>query len=391
MASIVNIFTGFTKSTAKSEALAAPEEVPFTSTGITNLYSKSTPDPKYLEYLQKLYETIAPNLSLGDAKHDFEFNQGNLEDPKFKQGFNYGIPNPSTQILDEAKALTSVIKKYVNNSVEFRNTSGDFSYVPIAVSNPGYTPQLTSYHTLTTISDHNYKVNYADVRQYGDFGPNQGILKSKYIDAPTFYGKLELPNNIGIVVDAASIGLYDILNNGHFAPPNTRPNVYYIYGPEVVNDPAGKKAPYSKEFSSSKGVNLVPCVPMETDITNNLYYNYSFKINLPDEGRDTCGTIIPDPNIFIPFYEQFFTCYQFRLSELKPSIKGRSKDYITNLNIFGKESNQIRALPDSKSKNDITIITSFLNLILEKIFGTSRATLSNEEKFQFSSALQQKR
>ena len=52
MASIVNIFTGFTKSTAKSEALAAPEEVPFTSTGITNLYSKSTPDPKYLEYLQ---------------------------------------------------------------------------------------------------------------------------------------------------------------------------------------------------------------------------------------------------------------------------------------------------------------------------------------------------
>jgi hypothetical protein len=96
------------------DASAQEELVPFTSRGITNLYSKSTPDPKYLEYLKKLYEILAPNLSLGDAKHDFEFNQGNLDDPKFKQGFNYGIPNPSTQILDEAKALTSVIEKYVN-------------------------------------------------------------------------------------------------------------------------------------------------------------------------------------------------------------------------------------------------------------------------------------
>lgn len=390
MASIVNIFTGFTK----KSPLAVPEEEPFISTGITNLYSKSTPDPKYLAYLRNLYQILAPNLSLGDAKHDFEYTLEQIRSDKFKQGFNYGIPNPtSPEILDEEAALTSVIERYVNKTDEFTNTRSDFSYVPITVSNPLYQQKLTSEHTLTTISGHNYKVNYADVRKYGTFGASEGVFKSKYIDAPEFYDKLGLPNNISIVVDAASIGLYDILNNGNFADATRpRPNVYYIYGPEVVNDPAGKKAPYSKEFSSTKGVNLVPCVPMESNINNNLYYNYSFKINLPEEPPDAkCGTITTDPNISIPFYEQFFTCYQFRLSELKPSIKGRSKDYITNLNIFGKENNQIRSLPDSKSKNDITIITSFLNFILDKIFGTTRGILSNEENFQFSSALQQKR
>jgi hypothetical protein len=108
-------------------------------------------------------------------------------------------------------------------------------------------------------------------------------------------------------------------------------------------------------------------------VDKNQYYNYSYEN--PDENT--------------PFIKQFYTNYQFQLSELKKSVKGRSLEYITILNIVGTTPGHFNSLPNSKSKNDITFLTSFLQKFLNKIKGIGAIT--PEQDFLFSSALQQKR
>ena len=84
--------------TVATPTVSSEDGVSFTSGGVTNLYSKNHLEPKYL---QTLYNELEPNLSLGDAKHDFGYTDAKMSDAKFQNGFNYGIPNPTTQIFNE--------------------------------------------------------------------------------------------------------------------------------------------------------------------------------------------------------------------------------------------------------------------------------------------------
>ena len=349
-----------------------PVEIPVHQGPVTNLYSKNA------DFSIDALNQLLSNLSVGDAKHDFGYTQDSLSNNKFKTSFSTGIAVPYSDILTEPECLNSVIKTYSSNGGA---TNRETQYIPIQVANPNYTPGTTSKHNITTVNGNEYQVNYTDVKPQVDkpatmIGKMASVAKnlikgSEVINAPTFYENLELnPNEkIAIVVDAASISLYDILNTGIF-PEGTRPTVYYVYAEEIVNDPATKKSPDAKEFSKETGVQFIPCMPIETN--KNLYYNYSYE----------------NPTENTPFIKQFYTNYQFQLSELKKSVKGRSLEYITNLNIFGGEGH-FNSLPNSKSKNDITFLTSFLQKFLDKIFGTG--TITAEQHFLFSSALQQKR
>ena len=339
---------------------------------VTNLHSKN-------RFSNQELTTVLSNLSVGDARHDFGFkvNGEELNNERFKNAFCYGISADYTATLNEAQCLASVVNSYTpNNGIPMVTRE----YSPIVVANPGYTSGRKSQHGITTVNGNSYQVNYMDVKATTEDTSILGTVKkklsetikgTKLIDAPTFYRDLSLntgPNEkIAIVVDAASIGLYDILNRGTF---EEKPVVYYMFGAEVVNDPATKKSPDAKEFKQRDGVEFIPCVPKE--INKNQYYNYSYEN--PDENT--------------PFIKQFYTNYQFQLSELKKSVKGRSLEYITNLNIFGGEGH-FNSLPNSKSKNDITFLTSFLQKFLNIIRGNGGITL--EQKFLFSSALQQKR
>lgn len=185
------------------------------------------------------------------------------------------------------------------------------------------------------------------------------------IDAPMFYDMLKLdPNqNIALVVDAASIGIFDILSRGTFTG-GIRPKVYYIYGPEVVNDPAKKKHPSAPEFTKTEGVLFIPCVSMNP---HDFVYCYDYK-------QDPTGL----------YLNKFFTSFEFGLSELQETVNGKTIDYTTDLTIKafdGGDKNKVKFIDesiDSKSKSDITFLTEMINMLRAAIAS------GNEKEFQYA-------
>lgn len=305
---------------------------------------------------------ILSKLAIGDTKHDFGYKVDELKNINFKDAYNSGIPQPynNEDVVDEEYCLQSVVKEISN---EEKN-----DYIPMKIANPNLEKKKDpNEHTIKTINDFNFVVNYCIVKDE----------KGKDINAEQFYTNLNLnkSRNIAIIVDAASIGLYEILNNGKF--DDVKPKVYYIYGPEVVNDPATKKGVDAKEFSQKDGVEIISCLPVETP---NYFesYNYSFNTSLTED---------------TPYLQQFFTNYTFKLTDLKTFVKGKSTEYITNLTIYGPGSKPI-PLPNSKSKNDISFLSSILNrfknLFTGGIFKTAKK-ITDDEQFLFSASLQQKR
>ena len=299
---------------------------------------------------------VLTKLAIGDTKHDFGYSVVDLKSIRFKTAYNSGIPQAyvDADVVDEEDCLKSVVKE-VQGVVKN-------DYVPMNIANPRLqTTTGPNSHTIKTINEFRFSVNYCIVKD-----------GSRDIDALEFYEKLELDTdrNIAIIVDAASIGLYEILNNGDFTG-RIKPKVYYIYGPEVVNDPATKKGVDAKEFSKSTGVELIPCLPVEIPIGFESY-NYSFSETIEDK---------------TPYLQQFITNYTFKLTDLKTLVKGKSKEYITNLTIYGDDVKAI-TLPNSKSKNDITFLSSILNRFLN-LFKTRKS--NTEESFLFAASLQQKR
>jgi hypothetical protein len=316
----------------------------------TNMYQKNI--------LSNLNQVLA-NLSIGDTKHDFGYQKTLLESISFKNAYNSGLPEGYNKIDDEEECVSNIIKSYTKENDKLEITDG--KYVPIESANPNLEKNKTTVHNINTINDYSYTVNYTVVKGKGE----------KEIDSNTFYKNLDLENDtdIAIVVDAASISLIDILSSGNIKLKGKRPNIYYIYGPEVVNDPATKKHPSSKEFIKETGVNFIPCVPINPA---SFVYNYSFTKN-------------PDENTL--YLEQFFTDYEFNLSEINTNSQYKAENYTTNLNIISNKNgkdNFNNVLIDSKSKNDI----NFLSVILQKLLG---ALGISQNKFLMSSSLQQKR
>ena len=316
------------------------------------------------------------SLSVGDSKHDFHYTMDILRSNGFKDAFNYGLPDGGgyndSDIMDEEQCLSSIIKSYTDKTGEHNS-----AYIPINVSNPSYNSGEFNEHQITTINGKTFTVNYTDVK------PNKQVLgfglAGKEITADIFFNKLGLNSfeNIAIVVDAASIGLFEILKTG----PQIGKNVYYIFGPEVVNDPATKKTPDSSVFynSGSKkysndGVKLFSCVPIQKN--NAIKFNYNFNP-------------IQSSLMSTPYLNQFYTKYNFVLSDIKENIQGKSREFITNLDIKGNGS-EINTLPNSKSKNDITYLESIIQKFLS-LFSSRPSGLTSDKKFLISSSLQQKR
>jgi len=320
----------------------------------TNMYNK-TPPPNLNQ--------ILANLSVGDTKHDF--GSSFISDQQ-KDDYNSGLPMKYTNIMDEPGCLNSVIKNYTIGSTVNTNNN---TYLPISIANPGYESGKNSQHTIETINGYNYTVNYTDVkpRVKGNEGTN--------ITGPQFFENLDITdNNIAIVVDAASIKLTEILSTGTFTT-GTRRNVYYIYGPEVVNDPATKKHPEDLIENNSNGVKFVPCISTNPQ---SFVYDYNF-------------TTYPSENTI--YLEQFFTKYNFALSEIIPASKGRSISYTTNLTISDKENGKnINPIIDSKSKNDITFLTKFISDAWSFLSNRKANTPEkSNNQFLLSSGYQQKR
>lgn len=368
--------------------------------------------------IEPILKQIAPN----DAQHDFGNDKPNTVGEK--TAYNKGLYRGSGNTINygtEAQSLASVVKTPTN-------------YTPITSANPNMDFCHSSSHPIETINSKNYTVKYADVKwmpsakkSYGTaeftkvkdeinakknadksttakkraemnaeidalkvnekkgFIENlkekidelRGVFKDQNakaeverheIDAPMFYEMMGININetIAIVVDAASIGLIEILSHGKFSRGN-RPTVYYIYGPEVVHDPATKKHPSSPEFKDPdvwlEGVRWIPCVSLNP---SSFVYSYSY---IPD---DPTGL----------YLNKFFTNYEFELSELKETPKGKTVEYSTDLTIKALDDEyKIKFIDesiDSKSKSDIT----FLTKIIEALKGV--LTTGEEKQFQYA-------
>jgi hypothetical protein len=365
------------KNLKQSESAAGEEQPKY----FTNMYKHDS------NFSQDELKEMLATLSIGDARHDFEFpltgdaSNLNLRNEKISDAINYGLPVGYTEIFDEEKCLSQVISEVITvDGNKKTNADGTkYEYIPITVANPNYISKHTSEHRVKTINGYEFTVKYTDVKPHGKVSSIISALSDKIdseIKAPDFYNALGLDDQtIAIVVDAASIGLYEILNKGSFT--GARPTVYYIYGAEVVNDPATKKSPDSKVFreDNNSGVILSSCVPIIPPKSQPIY-NYNF-IQQDDLSRT-------------PYLNQFYTNFNFALSDIKENIKGKSIEYITNLDITGENPGELNPVVNSKTKNDITFLKSILNNF-KKVFSKKNSIPTDDEKFLFSSGIQQKR
>ena len=339
----------------------------------TNMYKNSTsPNPEL--------NTILANLCLGDTQHDFGYKNEKLN--MIKKYYDSGLPSPFSGIQDEDLCLTSVIEEYTNpddtSQTPIKNDykSKDY-YLPMKISNPNTISNVSNKHNIKTINQYSYNVSYTDVK------PGKQIITSQ-----VFFDNLNIEStDIAVVIDAASIAFLEIIKNGTVKVNEKTPNVYYIYGPEVINDPATKTQIDAKIFGEEEGVNLIPCIPTNpTDFV----YSYDFSES-------------QDPNTL--YLSQYFTKYNFNLSEIQKNKLGKTEKMTTNLTVH--YGNYYHSIIDSKSKNDITFLSSiltnvinlltnsgsFINKIFKKMVGNSEDKGKDLQKNQFdmNCGFQQKR
>ena len=319
--------------------------------------------------------TLLANLSLGDTQHDFGYKNDQLT--KIKNYYDSGLPVPFNGINDEDICLSSIIQEYTlpGNNTPIVNNQAKNVYIPMKISNPQFQHRLFNTHSIKTVNQYSYNVSYSDVK------PDKQIIKSQ-----EFFNQLNINNtDIAVVIDAASIAFLEILKNGEINVNGKIPNVYYIYGPEVINDPATKTQVDAKIFNLEGGVNLVPCLSTNP---SSFVYQYDF-------------TKIQDPNVV--YLSQFFTKYQFDLSEIQKNKIGKTETMTTNLTVnYGNYNNVVI---DSKSKNDISFLSSvltnivnlltnsgsFINKIFKKLNTTNKGKDIPKNQFDMNCAFQQKR
>ena len=336
-----------------------------------------------------IHETLG-SAAVSDLYHDFKKFKNNLSsyiNNYFKSLPNESImPNIHSNHLDEPETLNNVILS-INNSAkdggyhpshyteqhEVETTSRyRYNVIPVDCYTPTYKEELRKQKSSNnTDSDNELSEDDEDV--------------SKYISAADFISNSTLTGKNALVVDATSISLFTILNNGPIIKESDAA-FYYIYGPEVVNDPAGKKPLDHKCFSkydSGNGVKIYPCISNEPP---NILYNYTWLDN------EANNTILPTNP-----YNMFYSNLNFQLSELQYEYNHKTLKYTTNMNIH---SHEIKQPKPSKSENitDSGLQNSISNLLtkitsLYKKFSSMKPNDSkrNEYIFSINSKFQQKR
>ena len=370
---------------------------------------------------------LLANLSVADTAHDIDKKDkgilgisgflgtaGNI----YARMYQKGIPVPynTDNILDEESAVGSVI---INSSFKWGvSTSppeGGFSepinnhdtlfqrhrYVPLRVmkyikegrittsapnavtttysdSNLPFVRSNGQTHTIDTVNGNKYTVTYFDVKPevIPASGPRR---KGELITAEDFFQNMNyqdtnLPKNIAFVVDCTSVKIEQILNTGPRLGSNF--NTYLIKSPEGENDPGGKTNLQSTTFQTyndrgGNGVRYRAAVPYQLNKLKS--YSYAFK------------------NYQISPYTQFFTNYNFELSELQFNDKYIFSDLTTTLNII--DPNNIvppKPVLNSGDMNEIGAVSNVIRNIMAKIesYGSKASAI---DIFDYNCALQQKR
>jgi len=323
---------------------------------------------------------ILANLSATDSWHDFHGDISSFGDV-IKQNekiYCEGLPTGVTTLgrfNDEGLALNNVIISRNGNR------ESDYGQKLVTYNNKDAFGVKQDPYTIKTINGSEYSVRPLVVAK----GSSKSEAGKDYIDASTFMNNLELENESAIIIDATAVSILSILKKGpQVMEGRVRKKMYYVLTPEVVNDPAGKTSVAEKIFDPTLpiyklGVELIGCEP---NIPESINYNYSYDRHI-DTG-DAFKSRSTNP------YDKFFSAFNFQLSEVQRSRKGKKTDYTTNLLI---KSNDKRVtvpenVTDSKTKNNITFLTSLIKNAISML-GKKQDTLAN--RFLFNTKLQQKR
>jgi hypothetical protein len=302
---------------------------------------------------------------LGDAKKTYTVNYADVK-------YTIETKNSYKKMLDAKEADKAKVTGEFDAKVKTLNDDKNRKMAAAAEPEPVATPPENFIEKFKT----KISTTLAELTAGKSGGSSKSQPKDlrEEIDAPMFYHMMGLdPNqNIALVIDAASIGIIEILSNGTF--PGKRPIVYYIYGPEVVHDPASKKHPSSPEFKDptkwSHGVHWIPCVSMNP---RDFVYCYDYN---------------PDPTGL--YLNKFFTSFEFGLSELQETVNGKTIDYTTDLTIKafdGPDKTKVKFIDesiDSKSKSDISFLTEMIQMLR-----TAMAS-GDEKEFQYAIAFLKK-
>jgi hypothetical protein len=356
---------------------------------------------------------LLANLSVADTSHDIDKKDKGV--PHIKEWLNddtnihakmykKGIPVPYIgKIFGEEQAISAVIDSSKFNWI---SQLGDpvppqhnalfkaHPYVPLRVMkyikegrtttsppnaavtvysdpDPQFKRMDKQQHSITTINHNEYTVTYFDVKP----GEERNLINARNFFSNMGYENLESNINIAFVVDCTSITIEDILNNG----PNLGANfkTYLIKSPEGENDPGGKTNLQDKTFKNynveraNTGVRYRAAVPFDLKKSNS--YSYSFK------------EINTSP------YTQFFTNYNFELSELQFDDKFIFSELTTKLNIIDPNSSvPPKLIPNSGNMNKIGAVSTIIRNIMDKISKYSNKA-SDIDVFYYNCALQQKR
>jgi len=342
---------------------------------------QSTTESGVEEISNRILDVLA-NLSATDSWHDFHQDITGFKDviESNKEIYCEGLPLGVTTLgkfNDEGRALSSVVKTKEGAPIY------DFGESLVRNNTGAYGAEQPEY-TINTLNNIDYSVKPLVVASGSSRG-EEGKAGKLYLSAKDFTDKLSLENDSAIVIDATAVSILTILKNGPTVmEEGNRKKIYYVLTPEVVNDPAGKTAVSDKIFDPlsagyKNGVELIACEP---NVPESINYSYSYDRHI--NTGDLLKSESTNP------YDKFFSSFNFQLSEVQRNRKGKKTEYTTNLVI---KSNDARItvpenVQDSKTKNNITFLTSLL-LGAIKLLGGKSDTLKN--KFLFNTKLQQKR
>ena len=344
-----------------------------------------------------IHETLG-SAAVSDLYHDFKKFKNNLSN--YINNYFKSLPNETiipdihTNHLDETGTLNNVIS-LVNNEDKrgqlyhpsnygehtvYTSSKNTYIVIPVDCYTPKYIEELNKKKTGSVGSDNEYADDDED--------------DSKYIDAGEFIHNSTLTGKCGLVVDATSISLFTILTNG---PKIEERNAafYYIYGPEVVNDPAGKKPLDHNCFNkydgstvngvktTGNGVKIYPCI---SNAPPSILYNYTWLDN------EANNAILPTNP-----YNMFYSNFNFQLSELQYEYAYKTLKYTTNMNIYfheGDKPAKSENITDSGLQNSISNLLSKIKTLYTKFLSmqkTGKHKQINEYIFSINSKFQQKR
>lgn len=381
------------KSTPPPPARSAPPQAQPVAVKASKARGKSaatpSPDPAAGPLDTLANGKILANASIGDSRHDFHEKFGSIR-TDIQKNINYyneSLPTDADPLAPfEPEILSSVVASVDGVPIQ--------KYTPIIEptstgdkKNPWFFDFGKQPATIVTVRDQSYHVRRCQVKDLLNIskptlgGKAKKIWSDTYVGAKKFTQDLDIANNSVFVIDFAAVSFNTIMTSGEAkekhrqATDNSQKTLYYVYTSELENDPAGKTRYDDKMFRPTANTphTLVSCIPSAVQMEgagsslSNVNYLYNWVSNSTNP------------------YENFFTKYNYELSELYLDKKSKSKTFITNVKIVDPEKNMsTQPIENSGKANSIGSLAKLLQGVLS-FFAQSKAKTPKEiDKNTFS-------